>query len=192
MFARNTIIEFIINDISSAQGIDDIYNPLSLNKELIKKEISIKCDFIHFGSSILKKEISDALYNKANKNWLIYAYYVIEAFSLMDAHTFIYKIIDYCEKRTSKPRTEQRYMHHCLNRVVYQRENAISTSHLCYMCRELLKQIYPDDSTVSLERMISYVTEAKEACIPLCDKELITELCELYIRELKTQWEVFF
>lgn len=126
------------------------------------------------------------------------------------SQSFSYELFEHCEKRViHEDNSEHEYMQKCLDRLLDKYpEYKSSTDLLGCLCRLLLKidyyffeNRYP--STISLNRMISYVEKAKGECAEIsfeCLKHSLSypsyekefdRVCSNYIEEIKEYWEEY-
>lgn len=188
------IINYLVDDIEATYG-------KSFNKNTIKKEIYIKYGalrkLLKF-RSIFKCDLTNVLYRRSKGEKLSYLYCIIGALSTY-SDNFSYELFDYCEKRIVAS-TEHHRMRICLNAVVLEllKEHGhyqYFSKELGFLCQELIKIDFPEyhgERTVSLNRMINYIEDIRNFCANYYTDYIskdISKLCDLYISEIKNQWE---
>jgi hypothetical protein len=179
------LIDFIIDDIEIV-CFNGSFSHLSKNK--IKREVNLRYSLVKNGKSVFKESATNILYKKsADKRY--YIYYIIEAFLTLNVYEFNYKAYEYCEQRIVKKNTEQWFMFHCLKKIV-DKEKDISRNALCCVLRTLILIEYPTETTMDIERMVSYIEKARYECLKFYDyPSAINEICDLYTKEIYELWE---
>lgn len=195
-------IEYIVEDINriynmgfNVKGVKKLV--YSKNK-IYKKIFQVEDLFTHY----LYKEYNNILYRRVSyQNEIQLAYNIINIKHTFSQNSFSFELYDHCEKRViDEHNSEHKYMHNCLKRLLS--KNKYRNNLIKCLCRVLLKIDYYfwEDryhSSVSLDRMISYVEKAKKECSDYnyseCkyEEKEFEELCTNYIEELKAYWDEY-